>query len=209
MQYSELSINEFLEDLSSAEAVPGGGGAAALAGGLAAALSCMVVNLTLGKAKFAEHAEELAQLLQRSENLRQQLLETVEKDAEVFRSFMNCYKLPKSTPEEKSARTEAIGAAAKNAASVPLTIAEMGLKVLKIADRLTVIGNPAVITDVACSVLLARAALQCAAYNVMINLKFTGDAAYNAKVQLRLQQLEQEALLLEDRALERSESLLN
>ena len=50
----EKKISEYLEVLSSKAPVPGGGGASALAGTLGNALGQMVVNLTVGKKKYAE-----------------------------------------------------------------------------------------------------------------------------------------------------------
>ena len=47
------SCNEFLNQLASGAAVPGGGCASALCGALGAALGSMVCNLTLGKKKYA------------------------------------------------------------------------------------------------------------------------------------------------------------
>lgn len=208
MSYLELTTEKFLQELASEQPVPGGGGAAAVAGGLAAALASMVANLTKGKEKFAEHEEELQRLLQRCEELRCELLGSADRDAEAFQNFMSCFRLPRATDAEIQKRRAAVEAAAKRAAEVPMDIAAKCLAVLKIAGRLVVIGNPSVVTDGACSALLARAALQCAVYNVMVNMKFTGDETYNNETLRRLQKLEQEALLLEDRALEYSDALL-
>lgn len=196
-----LDSKEFLARLASNAPVPGGGGAAAMAGALAAALSSMVGNLTIGKDKFAANEAEIKQLLEKAENIRKQLLQLVNDDAAVFAKFMDCYKLPKITDEDKVARSKAIQDAAKQAAEVPLAIAEESLKVLQIAARLVVIGNPGVITDGAVSALLARAALRSAVYNVLINLKLTKDEAYNTELLNRLQVMQEEAKYLENATL--------
>ena len=57
------------------------------------------------------------------------------------------------------------------------------------------------ITDGACSGLLARAALRCAEYNVRINLGLTKDEAWNAQAAAELKQLLTEAETLENRLL--------
>lgn len=194
---TDLTSKEFLTELASAAPAPGGGGGAAMAGALAAALSSMVCNLTLGKERFAAQEAEVQSVLTKAERARERLLELVREDAAVFNSFMSCYKLPKSTDEEKAARTAAIRAAAKKAAEVPLAIARESFAVLELADELVVCCNPGVITDGACSGLLARAALRCAEYNVRINLGLTKDAEWNAQVQAEL-----EAMLTQAEALE-------
>ena len=208
MSLTELSSKDFLTELASAAPAPGGGGGAAMAGALAAALSSMVCNLTIGKEKFAAQEPQVKELLAQAEAAREQLLQLVADDAEVFNSFMSCYKLPKATDEEKAARTAAIRAAAKQAAEVPLAIARASFAVLQLAAKLVVCGNPGVITDGACSGLLARAALRCAEYNVRINLGLTKDEEWNAKVQTELRamlseadKLEAELLRVTDKAL--------
>ena len=205
---TDLKSTEFLTALASSAPAPGGGGGAAMAGALAAALASMVANLTIGKEKFAQQEPEVKALLEEAEEVRRRLLGLVEDDAAVFNSFMSCYKLPKATEEEKAARANAIRSAAKQAAEVPLAIARASYKVLTLAERLVRIGNPGVITDGACSALLARAALRCAEYNVRINLGLTKDEAYNQSVQEELnnllktaEELELEALAVTDRVL--------
>ena len=198
---TDLTSKDFLTALASSAPAPGGGGGAAMAGAMAAALASMVCNLTIGKEKFAAQECEVKALLQEAEQVRQTLLNLVEDDAAVFNSFMACYKLPKTTDAEKAARTAAIRKAAKQAAEVPLAIAKASYKVLQLADRLVIIGNPGVITDGACSALLARAALRCAEYNVRINLGLTKDEAYNEQVAAELNKLLKTAEELEEQAL--------
>ena len=205
---TDLTSKDFLTALASSAPAPGGGGGAAMAGALAAALASMVCNLTIGKEKFAQQEPEVKCLLQEAEQVRQDLLALVEDDAAVFNSFMACYKLPKTTDAEKAARTAAIRKAAKQAAEVPLAIARASFKVLQLAHRLVIIGNPGVITDGACSALLARAALRCAEYNVRINLGLTKDEAYNDQVAAELNKLLKTAEELEEQALAATDKAL-
>lgn len=205
---TDLTSKDFLTALSSSAPAPGGGGGAAMAGALAAALASMVANLTIGKEKFAQQEPEVKCLLDEAEQVRQDLLALVEDDAAVFNSFMACYKLPKTTDAEKAVRTAAIRKAAKQAAEVPLAIARASFKVLQLADRLVIIGNPGVITDGACSALLARAALRCAEYNVRINLGLTKDEAYNEQVAAELEKLLKTAEELEEQALAATDKAL-
>lgn len=208
MELADKTGKEFLAELASSAPTPGGGGAAAMAGALGAALSSMVANLTIGKEKFAIQEPEVKELLGQAEEVRKELLSLVEADAAVFGQFMSCYKLPKNTEEEKATRTQAIRSAAKAAGEVPLNIGRASVKVLRIAKRLAEIGNPGVVTDGACSALLARAALRCAVYNVVINLGLTKDDAYNEVIRAELEALQQEAAELEAGTLQQTDSLL-
>ena len=205
---TEMKSADFLAALASSAPAPGGGGGAAMAGALAAALASMVCNLTIGKEKFAQQEPEVKELLDEAEEVRQSLLALVEDDAAVFNSFMACYKLPKATEAEKAARTAAIRSAAKQAAEVPLAIARASYRALMLAERLVCIGNPGVITDGACSAILARAALRCAEYNVRINLGLTKDEEYNHGVQAELNNLLKNAEELEAGALALTDKVL-
>ncbi len=49
MKIAQKTCIEFVDVLASKEAVPGGGGAAALVGSIGMALGSMVCNLTIGK----------------------------------------------------------------------------------------------------------------------------------------------------------------
>ncbi len=208
MNVKEQTSQQFLDSLASNAPAPGGGGGAAMAGALGAALGSMVANLTIGKEKFAAQEQEVKELLQQTESLREELLSLVDADAEVFNRFMSCYKLPKGTEEEKAARTQAIRNAAKQAAGVPMAIARASAKVVTLAERLAEIGNPGVVTDAACSGLLARAALRCAEYNVRINLSLTRDEAFNAAAEAELAALLQTALHQEEDLLKATNRIL-
>jgi len=205
---TKLSCQEFLEKLASNAPTPGGGGGAAMAGALAVALTSMVGNLTVGKEKFAEQEAEVKDILAKAEALRLQMLDLVNADAEVFNSFMVSYRLPKVTDEEKLARNQAIQNAAKQAAEVPLKIAEACLEVMKLAERIAVIGNPSAITDAAVSSIMARAALRSAVYNVVVNLKLIKDEVYNEAMYAKLEAMQKEAEALEQETLATTDRVL-
>ena len=205
---TKLSCQEFLEKLASNAPTPGGGGGAAMAGALAVALTSMVGNLTVGKEKFAQHEAEVQELLAKAEALRMQMFALVNADAEVFNSFMTCYRLPKATEEEKQARNQAIQNAAKEAAEVPLKIVEACLEIMKLAERIAIIGNPGAITDAAVSSIMARAALRSAVYNVVVNLKLIKDEAYNQAMYAELEAMQNEAEALEKATLITADEVL-
>lgn len=171
----EKNMDKFLEELASGAPTPGGGGAAAVTGALAAALASMVGNLTVGKEKFAAAEPEIARMLAELEELRSGQLILAAADERVFQGFMAAYRLPHATDEEKAARDAAISQAGKEAASVPMTIMTSARRALACAERLSVIANPGLLSDAACSAILARAAMRAAAASVRANLPFIKD----------------------------------
>ena len=205
---TRLSMRNYLEKLASDAPTPGGGSASAMAGALAASLASMVANLTIGKEKFKEHEAENIALEKEATALREKMLALSDEDAKVFQAFMACYKLPKKTEEEKWLRQQYISSAAKNAASVPFQIAEAALDILKMTVRLGEIGNPNVVSDATVSALLARAALRGSVYNVLINLKLTGDPVFNVKMENQLEKLQVEAVELERQAIQATADII-
>ncbi len=176
-----MPINQFLDVLASSSPTPGGGAIAALVGSLAAGLISMVSNLTLGKQKYAAVQEEVKQLLSQSEQLRAQLLQLVDADAEAFNQIMEGYKLPKASEDEKRVRADRIQQATIEASRVPLEIARKCVEVVDLAGTAARITNVQAIGDVAMAAYLAEGALRGAVINIDINLRGVNDAqAVNA-----------------------------
>lgn len=121
---STITCGTFLEELASKAPTPGGGAASALCGAVAAALTAMLANLTVGKAGSEENEQQTVQIIAAAGKLREELTALADDDAAVFGKFMAAYKMPKTTEEEKAERTAAIQQAAVAAADVPMQIAE-------------------------------------------------------------------------------------
>lgn len=113
---TDLSCTAFAEVLASKAPVPGGGGAAALAGALGVALCSMVGNFTTGKKKYAAYEEDVQRMLAEGETLRARLLELVEADAAAFEPLSRAYAIPKEDPTRDAVLEEA----ALNACKAPM-----------------------------------------------------------------------------------------
>ena len=167
----EKKICEYLEVLSSKAPVPGGGGASALAGALGNALGQMVVNLTVGKKKYAEVEEEMQEYLERLKTMQQEFLHLSDRDAEVFAPLAECYRLPSATPEEKEHKETVMEEKLLDASMVPVEIMEKALELLEILDVLADKGSRMAVSDVGVAVQFTRTALLGAVMNVNINTK--------------------------------------
>ena len=167
----EKKICEYLEVLSSKAPVPGGGGASALAGALGNALGQMVVNLTVGKKKYAEVEAEMQEYLERLKTMQQELLHLSDRDAEAFAPLAECYRLPSATPEEKEHKETVMEEKLLDASMVPVEIMEKALELLEILDVLADKCSRMAVSDVGVAVQFARTALLGAVMNVYINTK--------------------------------------
>ena len=167
-----MKLADFLSDLASDSPTPGGGSVAALGGALAAALTSMVANLTIGKKKYADVQEDVQAILAKTEGLRLELTELMEEDAAAFDKVMVAMRLPKETDEEKAARTEILQAALVDAAMVPLAVMEKCVEAIALAQVAAEKGNKNAVSDAGVAALMGRAGAHAAKLNVLINLSW-------------------------------------
>ena len=110
---ADLSCRAFSEQLFSKAPVPGGGGAAALIGSLAAALGAMAANLTIGKKKFLPFEEDHRRIIAEADRLRIRLLTLMDEDAAAFEPLSRVYSLDRSSPGYSEKLTAATLAACR------------------------------------------------------------------------------------------------
>lgn len=180
-------LNMYLDALASAQPTPGGGSASAISGAMAAALTSMVARLTLGKAEYAEVQAEIERLLQQTEQLRERFEQLMQADIDAYGQLSTCFKLPRSTPEERTARTKAIQERLVAAALVPLEMAERAAELTQCCLRIAEIGNKNVLSDVATGAMLATGSANGAAWMVRTNLNALKDTQLVQSLQTRLQ----------------------
>ncbi|MAO69965.1 MAG: methenyltetrahydrofolate cyclohydrolase [Euryarchaeota archaeon] len=168
--YSRMTVKEFLTALSSSSPTPGGGSAAAISLGNAAALTCMVCDLTLSKEKWKDSWELVEKIQSIAAPIFLDSFELANNDALSFNKVMDAWKLPKNTDDEAIKRKNEINDATLNAALVPLETAKKASAILELLPELAEYGNSNAITDVAVAALLAHSSAIGAIYNVRINL---------------------------------------
>lgn len=154
------TVDTYLNELAARVPAPGGGAAGALHAAQAAALVAMVARYSNG----VEGLRESADLL------RERALVLAEQDVSAFRGVGRAYRMPRSTPEEKDARTRAIAGALSEAGRVPAEVIAVAARVVDLAEELRPLCNPNVVSDIAAAAEAARAAAATSRINVEINL---------------------------------------
>ncbi|HJW72056.1 MAG TPA: glutamate formimidoyltransferase [Geothrix sp.] len=177
-----MQVHAFTDEVSRDTPAPGGGSIAALAGSLGAALASMVANLAQG-GPDAEKDAKLIVLAEKAQVLKDRLMVAVDADTNAFNAFMDARRLPDATPEQKTARHEAMQAGLKVAIDVPLDTAKTSFAALELAGEAARLGKVASITDAAVGAQMAYAGVRGGVWNVVINLKDITDAAYVADMQ--------------------------
>ena len=166
----EMSVEDFLEQLSSDCPTPGGGSVAALQAASGAALIEMVARLTIGREKFQEHEELLKGALEIAYRLRIELTDLIDMDTDSYDNVTSAYKLPKGTEAEKAMRSAAIQDALKMATNIPAETMEKAEQALAIAESVRGKVNPNCASDLEVAMLNLRAASMGAWQNVLANL---------------------------------------
>lgn len=178
MKLDQLSVRNFIQELGSRSATPGGGSAAALCGAMGAALAAMVARFTAGREEFRGAWERMEGIKQGSDDLAERFLALVQEDTDAYQEVLAALRLPKETGEEKASRGEVLQAALRKAASVPLETLRLSEELIQMAEEAVEQGNPSTVTDAVAAVHFAHVAAAVAAYNVRINLSTITDDVF-------------------------------
>ena len=200
---AQKSCVDFIEVLASKAAVPGGGGAAALAGAIGMALGSMVCNLTTGKKKYAQYEEAIQEILEKAAKLEEELLSMIDKDAEGFFPLSKAYGLPTTTEEEKQYKAETMEKCLKVACEVPMNIVRLCYDSIKLHEELVDKGSKLAISDVGCVVQCLRAAILSGQLNVIINVNSMKDREYAEKIEKECNQLVDDGVKICDEVYEK------
>lgn len=171
MTWAQKTLREFQDALASSDPTPGGGSAAGVALGQAAALAVMVSDLTLSKDSLQDGWTISEKVKLVAIPLLDEGLELATQDSDAFDAVVASFRLPKATDDEKASRRDSIRSATLGAAEVPFRTASKALDLLELLPELAEKGNPNAASDVGVAGLLASAALKGGVFNVEINLE--------------------------------------
>ena len=198
----DMTCKEFAEETASESPAPGGGSISAYMGALGAALGTMVANLSSHKAGWDDRWEEFSDWAEKGQTVMQELLHLVDEDTAAFNRIMAVFAMPKSTDEERAARSAALQEATLYATEVPLRTMRAALAVFPIVRAMAEEGNPNSVSDAGVGALAARSAAFGARLNVRINAAGLKDRAKADALTAEADAIAAEAARLETEVLE-------
>jgi len=158
------TIASFLARLAARSAAPGGGATGALHAAQAAALLAMVARFSDGP---RHDADVVGRVRAAADGLADEALELAEADSAAFEKVTLAYQLPKDTPEDNAARSQAIAEALGGAARPPADLMSAAVRLAGLAEDLLPAANRNVISDIAA----AAAAIGAAAVTAQVNIE--------------------------------------
>jgi len=175
--YRRETLQSYVADAAARKSAPGGGSVCALVGALAAAMSEMCGNFTIGKEKFAAHERTVEDMLDELSKARTRLLELVDEDVTAYRAVSRALKRHAETEVQRASRRQDIDAAFRAALNPPRKVVQLCARIGSIAEKMADVGNPNLISDVGVSAVLAEGAAASARLNILVNTKYLKDRA--------------------------------
>ncbi len=160
INFKDKTLQEYLDQLSRREPVPGGGSAAALTAAMGVGLISMVTNYSIGRKSNTNAVDKrLSQILTHSEAIRQRLLELTSLDSEAY------LKVSAARVLDRKAQSQA----ARAARAVPQEVRKLCYKAIQLTPYLAQKGNPYLLSDVEVALELLMSAFNGAGVMVRIN----------------------------------------
>ena len=192
-----MTLSDFADETASESPAPGGGSISAYVGALGVSLATMVANLSSHKKGWDERWEEFSNWADKGEAFKNELVRLVDADTKAFNQIMSAFGLPKSTDEEKAARTKAIQEATKFAIEIPFKVMQIACDSMEVIKAMADTGNPNSVSDAGVGALCARSAVMGAFMNVRINAAGYEDKVYVTDILNKGREIENKTIALE------------
>ena len=191
--YGQKSIEEFLDDLSSSNSIPGGGSAAALSGALNAAVVSFIANLTIGKKKYQEVEAEAKEILAESEELKKEMLLMIDQDSKILSDILDSYK---------AGDQDRVKSVCHDAVEFSMDMTKKAVRLMRLSLEISEIGNRMLASDFEVAAYIGDAAVGSAIANVKINLKSLDNEDYKENIEKEYLKLQAESSRLKEEIIE-------
>lgn len=166
MEYKNLSIKEYVEEVGKKASVPGGGSVLALVNELASSLLLMVCNFTIGKKGYEINQNRIKELMDEISIIKDDCHNIIDDDAEAFLFLMKAYS---------NKNKQEITKYSYDCAFVPFRLLNNALKLLNYAKEIMEIGNLNLKSDAQIAYDLAYSSLKGCKHHIVINLDSIDD----------------------------------
>ena len=187
--YGQKTIEEFLDDLSSSNSIPGGGSAAALSGALNAAVVSFIANLTIGKEKYKEVDAEAKEILAESEELKKEMLLMIDQDSKILSDILDSYK---------AGDQDKVKSVCQDAVEFSMDMTKKAVRLMRLSLEISEIGNRMLASDFEVAAYIGDAAVGSAIANVKINLKSLDNQEYKSNIEKEYLKLKAESSRLKE-----------
>ena len=184
MYYEKLM--PILADLESKETEIAGGSVVSMVLSITNALIDYICNLTKDKKNYENVREEVIKIKEESEELRKKSLEAIDQDEKILTEILEAYKTRKEKPEQ-------LEEVCKKSAEFCLSVTENAFNTLKLAKRISEIGNKMLASDFKICKLYAYTSIQAGIENVKINIDSVKDEEYKKEMIERYKKIQKEA----------------
>ena len=173
MYYEKLM--PILADLENNEVEIAGGSVVCMVLSITNALIDYICNLTKDKKNYENVRDEVLIIKEESEKLRRKSLEAIDQDEKILKEILEGYKKRKEEPE----RLEEIS---KKSAEFCLSVTENALNTLRLAKRISQIGNKMLSSDFKICIMYAYTSVQAGIENVKINIDSVEDEEFKKEM---------------------------
>lgn len=184
MYYEKLM--PILSDLENKEVEIAGGSVVSMVLSITNSLIDYICNLTKDKKSYENVKEEVLEIKQECENLRKKSLEAIDQDEKILREILDGYKKRKEEPE----KLEEI---CKKSAEFCMEVTENALNTLKLAKRISKVGNRMLKSDFKICTLYAYTSVEAGIENVKINVESVKDEEFKRNMTEKYKEMYNEA----------------
>ena len=161
-------------------------------------LSCLnslikyICNLTIGKKNYIEVEEQVKEILEQAEMLKQEALKAIDKDKEVLEEILQNYRKRREFPEKYQK-------ANKKAVEFCMDVTQNALKTLQLSEKISQVGNRMLSSDFKICCYYAYASVESSIVNVEINLEGLEDENYKTKIKKKCREIYKEARIIKEK----------
>ncbi len=173
-----MGLGDFIQEVASRSAAPGGGSVSAAIAALGAGLGSMAAKLTLGVRKFEDVDSKMRSIIPALHGAARALIPMIDADTQAFNQYIKALGLPRTTKEEQEHRKDQMELGLKQAIEIPLSVMKEADNAWDALETTAKYANIASKSDMEVGAKALETGIFGAYKNVMINMEKIRDKEY-------------------------------